>query len=71
LKNIKCHHSIKNFISNTNVGNCNDIFWAKNENEEAKKVLVLGKNMGMSLYGCKDNIEDDLLCSEKKGSSGD
>lgn len=53
------------------MGNCNDIFWAKNENEEAKKVLVLGKNMGMSLYGCKDNIEDDLLCSEKRGSSGD
>lgn len=51
------NHSLSQSLSDSDVDNCNRLFWLRNAKYEARLLLDLGKELGMT---CKGN-EDEML----------
>jgi len=57
-----------NYISNSAVRNCNRLFWLKNDNNEARRVWNIDKEMGFSLFKEEDIVINSLQMMENRDS---
>jgi len=56
--------NLNNFISDSAVKNCNNLFWTKNVNLEVVRLWSLGKEVGFSLDGEKEQVIETIGLTE-------
>ena len=61
-------YNLYNSISDTDIVNCNRLFWMRNSSTEANRIWNLGKQLGITFTGDENQILEQLQKMEERDS---